>query len=807
MAVFSSTQINEIKRLRDAGPIPPDSINGNYSHIYNYIASILPNGTSVQRWFSGAAQANSGQGVYSVFIREYSAAQMKLRGLEYSGSELEGLLQLASNQVALNAIQDILGEGPNNRVPDLDGNVIAPNMDDIANADAKAVGLTLFDSIKNDSAFASNSGWAGAVLFTALDSDQTWRLLGNEKLTSAFDSLDDLRNVLFARAAFEKALSAAQALAISEVGAVVIYGDLPFESQKKLQFFIDIGILRDTAVSFDFNTILTANSIFETLIPISSNVRRVVADMSSEGNNEIIDMLRRSLFGNNISATNSDSEFATNSVSFFKLIGDASSIKLERIADDIQSLATQANSDFGALAALNGLSLYKFVGTEATALLLAKNLTLAEAWQEDQLDNQGDGLGTLNFSAHWLQDRAKLLETVRDGSNAHSVGANQLSIEDRGLHRSKILLPNGYFEDASGSNPTILGTDTIVFGSDLSEADINGLAGDDHLYGGNGNDTLSGGGGSDYLEGNADEDILYGNDGNDEILGGKGDDKLTGGWGRDLLKGGNGQDTYFFQTGDGSDTIIDSDSQGKIFFGSTELNGGMEVAPGASIWISDDGKFQYSFINEADSTRTLLVSAGSDRIYIKNFTDLALGISLQGFPDIQPVPANRTILGDMRPIDIDPIEVGIQLGYDDIENLLVDVEEVGREDYLYDSAGNDVIRSGAGDDQVNAIRGGNDRIEGGSGRDTLYGFGGNDIILGGSDGDIANGGIGNDWLFGEEELTVGDALDQGYDQSPSGLKGDWLNGSDGDDIVIGSSANDALFGGRGFDVLVGGAGR
>lgn len=50
MYLFTASQISEIRRLRNNGPI-----NGNYSHIYEYIASILPQGTAEQRWFSGVA--------------------------------------------------------------------------------------------------------------------------------------------------------------------------------------------------------------------------------------------------------------------------------------------------------------------------------------------------------------------------------------------------------------------------------------------------------------------------------------------------------------------------------------------------------------------------------------------------------------------------------------------------------------------------------------------------------------------------------------------------------------------------------
>ena len=141
-----------------------------------------------------------------------------------------------------------------------------------------------------------------------------------------------------------------------------------------------------------------------------------------------------------------------------------------------------------------------------------------------------------------------------------------------------------------------------------------GAAGDDSLSGGDGNDLLIGGEGDDTLNGGAGNDILFlddedsswyggagvdtafyqgeddlileissrsveiffsgegddvlyttparvafihGGGGNDQIHGGRGDDWLAGGLGNDALYGGYSDDTYFFQRGDGSDTIYD----------------------------------------------------------------------------------------------------------------------------------------------------------------------------------------------------------------------------------------------------------
>ena len=113
-------------------------------------------------------------------------------------------------------------------------------------------------------------------------------------------------------------------------------------------------------------------------------------------------------------------------------------------------------------------------------------------------------------------------------------------------------------------------------------------------------------------------------------------------------------------------------------------------------------------------------------------------------------------------------------------------------DLICGLGGADNIKALAGDDtvfgdQCNAIAralasatgDGNDRIDGGSGDDTLYGAGKNDSLIGGSGGDKLYGGSGNDVL----------------------------TGGPGDDRLEGGSGHDVLKGGPGKNTYVGGAGR
>jgi hypothetical protein len=51
---LTQAQIDRIREMRDAGP----NAQGNYSDIYSYVASLLPQGSDEKNWFPGAAQAN-----------------------------------------------------------------------------------------------------------------------------------------------------------------------------------------------------------------------------------------------------------------------------------------------------------------------------------------------------------------------------------------------------------------------------------------------------------------------------------------------------------------------------------------------------------------------------------------------------------------------------------------------------------------------------------------------------------------------------------------------------------------------------
>jgi Ca2+-binding RTX toxin-like protein len=151
-------------------------------------------------------------------------------------------------------------------------------------------------------------------------------------------------------------------------------------------------------------------------------------------------------------------------------------------------------------------------------------------------------------------------------------------------------------------------------------------------------------------------------------------------------------------------------------------------------------------------------------------------------------------------------------------------------DLLAGIAGRDNIVFGLdGNDTINTLFSGNDRIDGGNGDDSIISGPGDDIIEGGSGSDFinsgsgnnrVNGGDGNDFVISEEganEIRGGNGDDRiGGGAGPSRLFGDngkdnvfgsfvddILSGGEDDDVVSGFTGNDQVFGDGGNDRVSG----
>ncbi len=308
-------------------------------------------------------------------------------------------------------------------------------------------------------------------------------------------------------------------------------------------------------------------------------------------------------------------------------------------------------------------------------------------------------------------------------------------------------------------------------------------------------------------------DYMFGGNGNDVLIGDAGNDYIAGGLGNDYIEGGIGNDIYIINTGDGQDTITDSDSIGTIIYdGKTVLSGLHKNSDPADTWQGTNGEILTRSGNDLVITKT---GPTLDSITVKNYFSSAasnpLGIKLTDETGYSNLPTSTI---DMAALNINSFIAGQDSPTD--TNYIVRLNNNG--DYVQIDHTDDQIYGGTGDDTVYAGDG-NDRIYGGAGDDTLSGDNnysyiidgqdyieggdGNDIIAGGYEDDILIGGAGNDIIAGEY-LGGYDAYAQRDPAKSTGASNDdYIDGGDGDDVLVGGLGNDTIIGGAGNDQIDG----
>src|SRR5437660_1727455 len=308
--------------------------------------------------------------------------------------------------------------------------------------------------------------------------------------------------------------------------------------------------------------------------------------------------------------------------------------------------------------------------------------------------------------------------------------------------------------------------------------------------------------GTDGLVGTANNELIFGEKGNDVLLGGKGDD---------VLYGGEGDDIYIYTTGDGHDRIEDTEGTNLITVDGQMLQGGIQVAPGASTFQGPDGQFTYTINAQGD----LDVSRTGGPVILtinENFQNGQFGITLANAPDI------ATNFGGATRTEFQKVDHFVQVGTDLNGNPIFEpvyapfFDEQGNDTRTTSDPGrltppigddNNLIHAGGGSDFI-ASGAGDDQLFGDAGNDTIFAGGGNDRVFGGTENDFLDGGPGSDALSGDEgdDTVYGGA---GNDSVVGGPGNDFMSGDDPNDPV-GVTGNDGLDGGDGDDVLEGGAG-
>jgi GH24 family phage-related lysozyme (muramidase) len=235
------------------------------------------------------------------------------------------------------------------------------------------------------------------------------------------------------------------------------------------------------------------------------------------------------------------------------------------------------------------------------------------------------------------------------------------------------------------------------------------------------------------------DDARSGNDLNKNILvGGSGSDILIGGKNDDVLVGRAGLDTYIQTTGDGNDTLIDSDGKGRIILnkaGDTSGNNNtvaslfIGVEGQANIWKSVDGAL--TLTRDGPGGNWLLSFEGGSIDLGGSLDQGQLSMRWIDAP-VEPQINGSTLLGDRKPLT--PEELAGQPPKDELGNVRTgDTPENNRADTLSGSANNDHIQSLGGNDIIDG-KDGDDYIEASGGRDRVQGGTGKDVVSGGGVG-------------------------------------------------------------------------
>lgn len=715
-----------------------DIIGGRVSEVTvvdNEAGKILK---SARLWLAVAIDANGGNGAYSALIRGYTSRQGELRLNKIFS---ENLMQLSSNQVAANFINTLIDGSLAGRLAPW----TVPSISQIAEIDASAIGKALFSEAcgEKDTAVSHNAGWSGTVGFSLLGGAppyETWRLIsagdaqgedGGPPTQTKANRLDDYKNILFAIDSYSVGLRAA----ISNFGV------------NPLQSLLSV-------VPEQINIALASGSLNPLIQHVvkGTPVSAVVDLILRYGQNEFLDMFKRTYDGDSAAPATTDETFATNAYAFFSAFSPEQS----------QSIVTRSIGEYG-----NANSWAKLAG-ESTPIGLAlrnslKQLSEIVIERDDGYPARGlelyDPLTGEGFiTAQWLADRAQML--------ARLIARTQGSFGEHSLQMFS-------YSDLASAKQAPMTTGVlnplVMFGDDGARSFAGG-ANTDHLYGGAGNDTINGLAGHDVIEGGRGNDLLGGGDGNDALYGMAGDDVLVGGKGNDSLIGGEGSDRYEFSSGDGIDEIFDANANGQLWINGSPIPSLKRRAPLSNIWSTEDQAITLTLIEELTEP-TLNIKYGlNDLVVIKNFRPGMLGIRLPEHQDPTFSAPDLVLQGDWKAKDIDPNVPGDQFSYDELGNalLLPNVKQRNKADVLYGSAKDDVI----------------------------LGLGGSDRLFGKD---------GNDQLFGDKQTTLKKAMAAG-DSKGKAARGDWLDGGAGHDLLIGTASQDVLLGGNDRDTLIGGAG-
>jgi Ca2+-binding RTX toxin-like protein len=375
----------------------------------------------------------------------------------------------------------------------------------------------------------------------------------------------------------------------------------------------------------------------------------------------------------------------------------------------------------------------------------------------------------------------------------------------------------------------------------------NSLGGPDTINGGAANDIIVGGAGSDTVNGNTGYDLIIGDNGTvltvnwlasgltvasmsttdtapatggaDTIQGNEGDDIILGGLGGDGINGNDGNDVVVGDNGTVLTVTYSGGGLSSVAQISSEVSGANSLG-GPDTLHGDAGN---DIIIGGAGTDTINGNTGYDLIIGDNGTVLTVNWLASGLT-----------VASMSTTDTNPA--------------------TGAADTIHGNEGDDIVLGGLGGDSITGDDG-NDVVIGDNGtiitivyglgllstidrivseglapvgtaanaRDVIYGNAGNDVVIGGFGDDTIYGGNGalNAGVTGTDaDILIGDnaelitaqfrspaahriATIRTTDTSNSTGGGDWIEGNEDDDVILGGIGDDKLDGNQARDLILG----
>jgi Ca2+-binding RTX toxin-like protein len=414
------------------------------------------------------------------------------------------------------------------------------------------------------------------------------------------------------------------------------------------------------------------------------------------------------------------------------------------------------------------------------------------------------GDGKLGYTAVDVTD-------VKELKNSKNASENQTS-GDPGVARANIPIPDlTKFDEPNASESGLTaGKDVLSTGLGLSK--VYGNAGDDTLSAAPDNDlvkTVGNDAAQKALFHSAGE-ALVGGTGNDNLAGGAGDDTIetgpdAGGLGADPDVNGGADDgsTNVVDTGTGTDKVYGSTGIDLVTGHSTadqvdDIRGGSgnDVLIGGYGQDTVFGGPDNDYVIAEPSTVDPVGSAPPDGIYgpLRTVTHTPL-------PD-GTLPSSKTLVGGTGDDHI--------IGGDG--GAAIDGDGYNKVDRCGSHGPGWATESDPVDESVNTATDGNDKIVGGAGVENVRAGGGNDLVDVKASNDLACGESGADSLTGgtqDDKLWGGTGADVEYgdagaDKVYGNADGDFLYGGLGDDTMEGNGGSDYASGGDNNDVVLGG---